>query len=119
MLKKKRGRIINIASLSGQAGNPGQANYAASKAGVIGFTKSVARELASRHITSNVIAPGFIETDMTQELPEALKKDVCRTIPLGNFGSCEDIAHLVVFLASDKARYITGQVIGVNGGLYM
>jgi len=119
MLKKRQGRIINISSLSGVMGNPGQTNYSASKAGVIGFTKSLAKELAKRNILVNAITPGFIETEMSSQLPEAQRKTICDQIPQGHFGSCEDIAHLVVFLASDKAKYITGQVFGVNGGLYM
>lgn len=119
MLKKRYGRIINIASTSGEAGNPGQANYAASKAGVIGFTKSLAKELASRSITVNAVSPGYVESDMTTLLSDELKKKVIEQIPLSRFGSCEEISHLVVFLASDKASYITGQVIGVNGGLYV
>lgn len=119
MLKNKFGRIINISSYSGEAGNPGQVNYSASKAGVIGLTKSLAKELGSRQITVNAITPGFIETDMTVQMNEETKKKVSEHIPLGFFGSCEDVAHLVIFLASDLSRYITGQVIGVNGGLYM
>jgi 3-oxoacyl-[acyl-carrier protein] reductase len=119
MLKKRQGAIINIASTSGEMGNSGQSNYSASKAGVIGFTKSLARELASRNITTNAVSPGFIDTDMTASLPESQKEEVKKIVPLGRFGSCEEIANLVAFLASDKARYITGQVIGVNGGLYM
>src|SRR3989338_8087185 len=119
MLKQRRGRMVNIASLSGEMGNPGQTNYSASKAGVIGFTKSLAKELGSRSITVNAVSPGFIQTDMTSQIEGEYQKEVCKNIPLGFFGSCEDVAHLVTFLSSDDARYITGQVIGVNGGLYM
>lgn len=118
MLKKRAGTIINISSVAGQMGNPGQTNYAASKAGMIGFTKSLAKELASRNIRVNAIAPGFIETEMTGSMQDSLKADICKGIALGRFGTCEDIAHLVVFLASRRASYITGQVIGINGGLY-
>ncbi|MCI9140087.1 3-oxoacyl-[acyl-carrier-protein] reductase [bacterium 1XD42-8] len=117
MLKQRSGRIINISSVVGVAGNGGQANYAASKAGVIGLTKSGARELASRGITVNAIAPGFIETDMTGALSEGVKEGSIAQIPLGFFGSPEDVAHTAVFLASEKARYITGQVIHVDGGM--
>lgn len=119
MLKKREGRVINITSYAGVAGNAGQTNYAASKAGMVGFTKSMAKELASRHITVNAIAPGFIQTEMTGQLPQDKQKDIAANIPLGFFGTCEDVAHLVIFLASPHARYITGQVIGVNGGLYI
>lgn len=117
MLKQKFGKIINIASVVGITGNIGQANYAASKAGVIGFTKSIARELASRSITVNAIAPGFIETKMTDAISEDAKQASLSNIPLGKFGQPEDIANVVVFLASDKANYITGQVIKVDGGM--
>ncbi|NLM75173.1 MAG: 3-oxoacyl-[acyl-carrier-protein] reductase [Clostridiaceae bacterium] len=119
MMKKRKGCIINIASIVGLMGNAGQTNYSASKAGIIGFTKSVAREFASRGITCNAIAPGFIETDMTNKLPEEIKENYLKSIPLGRFGTPSDVADLAVFLASDKARYITGQVINVDGGLYM
>ncbi len=119
MLKQKSGRIINMSSVSGVMGNAGQTNYAASKAGVIGLTKAVARELASRHITVNAIAPGFIDTDMTEALGETVKEEAVKQIPLGSFGKPEDIANLAVFLASDKASYITGQVIHVDGGMAM
>lgn len=117
MLKQKFGKIINIASVVGITGNIGQANYAASKAGVIGFTKSIARELASRSITVNAIAPGFIQTKMTDAISEEAKQASLSNIPLGKFGQPEDIANVVVFLASDKANYITGQVIKVDGGM--
>lgn len=117
MMKQRYGRIINISSVVGVYGNAGQANYAASKAGVIGMTKSVAKELGSRGITVNAIAPGFIESDMTGALKEELKKEMLSAISLGCFGNAEDVAHAAGFLASDKARYITGQVLGVDGGM--
>lgn len=117
MLKQKGGRIINMSSVVGVLGNAGQANYAASKAGVIGLTKSAARELASRHITVNAIAPGFIQTDMTDVLSDAVKESMSSQIPLGDFGLPEDIANTAAFLASEDARYITGQVIHVDGGM--
>ena len=119
MIKQRSGRIINVASVIGLIGNAGQSNYAASKAGLIGFTKSVARELAARGITANVLAPGFIETDMTAGLKEELRAGVLRQIPLGNFGQPDDIAGAAVFLASPAARYITGQVLAVDGGMVM
>ncbi|MCI9441150.1 MAG: 3-oxoacyl-[acyl-carrier-protein] reductase [Ruminococcus sp.] len=119
MLKQKSGRIINISSVSGVLGNAGQANYSASKAGVIGLTKSAARELASRGITVNAIAPGFINTEMTEGLSEKVKISAEEQIPLGKFGEPEDIAEAAVFLASERARYITGQVLHVDGGMAM
>ena len=117
MLKQRCGKIINISSVSGILGNAGQANYAASKAGVIGLTKTMARELGSRGITVNAIAPGFVDTEMTEVLSEELKENACKQIILGRFGKPEDIANAAVFLASDKADYITGQVISVDGGM--
>ena len=118
MMKQRNGKIINMASVVGVTGNAGQANYSASKAGLIGLTKSTAKELASRGITVNAIAPGFIETDMTAVLPEDIKKQMLSQIPLGRAGKPEDIAAVAVFLASDAANYITGQVIHVSGGMY-
>jgi 3-oxoacyl-[acyl-carrier protein] reductase len=119
MLKQKGGRIINISSVVGVAGNQGQANYVAAKAGLIGLTKTTAKELASRGITVNAIAPGFIETDMTSVLDESLKEQMRSEIPLGYYGTPQDIAEAVKFLASDSARYITGQTIHVDGGMVM
>jgi len=118
MMKQRSGSIINMASVVGVTGNAGQANYSASKAGLIGLTKSTAKELASRGITVNAIAPGFIETDMTAVLPEDIKKEMLSQIPLGRAGQPEDIASVALFLASDAAGYITGQVIHVSGGMY-
>lgn len=119
MIKQRSGRIINMASVSGVLGNAGQANYSASKAGIIGLTKSAAREFASRGITVNAVAPGFIRTEMTAVLSDKVKDTACAQIPLGKFGEPEDIAEAVAFLASDEARYITGQVINVDGGMAM
>lgn len=119
MLRARKGRIINISSVSGLAGNAGQSNYAASKAGLIGLTKSLARELASRGITVNSVAPGFITTDMTEVLSEEIKKGVVANVPLGRFGAPEEIAAAVAFLASAEAGYITGQVLTVDGGMVM
>lgn len=117
MMKARHGRIINITSIVGVKGNAGQANYSASKAGIIGFTKSVAREYGSKGVTVNAIAPGFIQTAMTDELPEDVKKAYLNQIPLARFGTAEDVANAAVFLASEKASYITGQVIEVTGGM--
>ena len=119
MMKKRSGKIINMTSVSGVMGNIGQTNYSAAKAGVIGFTKSLAREMASRGITVNAVAPGFIATDMTAAMPEKAQAQVVGSIPLGKMGQPEDIANAVVFLASDKASYITGQVVNVDGGMVM
>lgn len=119
MMKRREGRIINISSVVGLVGNKGQANYAASKAGLIGFTKSLAREFAGRGVTANVIAPGFISTDMTGVLDEKIKTAVLEKIPLGDFGQAADIAAAALFLASAEARYITGQVLAVDGGMVM
>lgn len=119
MLKQRWGRIINIASIFGQIGQAGQANYSASKAGLIGLTKAVAREVASRNITVNAVAPGYIETAMTAVLTDDLKKKVLDMVPLGRAGSDQDVAHAVRFLASDEAAYITGEVLNVNGGMFM
>ncbi|MGH7901513.1 MAG: 3-oxoacyl-[acyl-carrier-protein] reductase [Thermodesulfobacteriota bacterium] len=118
MLKQRYGKIINITSIVGEMGNAGQANYSASKAGIIGFTKSIAKELGSRNINVNAVSPGFIETDITKNLPQEVKNSYIQNIPLGRFGNPEDVAKVVVFLASDSASYITGEVIKVNGGLY-
>jgi len=119
MMKQRYGRIISITSVVGASGNPGQANYAAAKAGVAGMTRALARELGSRGITVNCIAPGFIETDMTASLPEGQQKALLDQIPLGHLGKPQDIAHAVAFIASPEAGYITGQEIHVNGGMYM
>jgi 3-oxoacyl-[acyl-carrier protein] reductase len=119
MMKAKGGRIINITSVVGSAGNPGQINYAAAKAGVAGMTRALAREIGSRGITVNCVAPGFIDTDMTKSLPEEQQTALKTQIPLGRLGSPEDIAHAVAFLASPQAGYITGTTLHVNGGMYM
>ena len=119
MLKARGGRIINITSVSGQEGQTGQANYSSAKAGLIGLTKAAARELASRGITVNAVAPGFVLTELTQDLPDALKDQITERTPLGRFGTPEEIANAVAFLASDEAAYITGQVLAVDGGLVM
>jgi len=119
MTKQRAGRIINIASVVGQMGNAGQANYCASKAGLMGLTRSNARELAKRNITVNAVAPGFIVSDMTNALPDKVKEEMAAQIPLERFGTADDIANAVVFLAADASAYITGQVLAVNGGMYM
>ncbi len=119
MIKQRSGRIINISSIAGLTGNAGQANYAASKAGLIGLTKTLARELASRGITVNAVAPGFIVTDMTDVLSDQIKEAILPRIPLGKFGEGEDIAAAVAFLAAPEAKYITGQVLTVDGGMVM
>ena len=119
MMKAKTGRIINISSVVGSTGNAGQANYAAAKAGMIGFTKSMAKEVGSRNITVNAVAPGFIDTDMTKELSDDIKNNLLSAIPLGRLGDAKEIAHAVSFLASDGAAYITGETLHVNGGMFM
>ncbi|GAB4295219.1 MAG: 3-oxoacyl-[acyl-carrier-protein] reductase [Desulfuromonadia bacterium] len=119
MMKQRYGRIINITSVVGEMGNAGQANYCASKAGLIGLTKSNARELAARNITVNAVAPGFITTDMTDKLSEKVREELASQIPLGRFGTPEDVAEAVLFLSSERAGYITGHVLSVNGGMYM
>ena len=117
MIKQRKGRIVNISSVVGLSGNPGQANYAAAKAGLIGFTKAVAREVASRNVTVNAVAPGFIATGMVEELTEDTQKQILDKIPMGRFGSAEDVSQAVLFLCGDGASYITGQVITIDGGL--
>lgn len=119
MMKARKGRIINIASVVGLVGNPGQANYCAAKAGILGFTKSLAREVGSRGITANTVAPGFIDTDMTRALPEAQRDELLAQVPLGRLGRADDIAQAVLFLASPTGAYITGETLNVNGGMYM
>ncbi len=119
MAKTRNGRMINIASVVGLTGNAGQANYAASKAGLLGLTKSLAQEFAGRNVTANVVAPGFIETDMTASLPDAVKTEMLKLIPLSRFGQAEDVAQTVAFLCSDAAAYITGQTLAVDGGMTM
>lgn len=119
MMRERKGSIIQVSSVIGETGNPGQSAYSAAKAGLIGFSKSVAKELGSRNIRVNVVSPGFIATDMTGALTDTQKEAILRTVPLGFFGDPDDVASLVVYLASSASRYITGQVIGVNGGMYM
>jgi len=119
MVRARSGRIVNISSVVADAGNPGQANYAASKAGLLGFTRSLAREVASRNVTVNAVAPGYIDTAMTEALPDKARESLLAQIPMGRMGRSEDVAAAVAFLISDGARYITGQVLHVNGGMYM
>jgi len=119
MLRQRFGRIVNLSSVVGQTGNAGQSIYAATKSGIIGFTKAIAREVASRGITVNAVAPGFIETEMTGKLSPGLQEEFLHSIPLGRFGTCEEVAELIAFLTGPAAAYITGQIIGINGGMYM
>jgi 3-oxoacyl-[acyl-carrier protein] reductase len=119
MVRQRSGRIISVSSVAGLVGNPGQANYAAAKAGMIGFTKSIAKEVASRNITANVIAPGFVDTEMTASLTEGQKQQIAQMIALGRTGTPDDVAPAAVFLASDEAAYVTGHVLTVDGGLVM
>jgi len=119
MMRQRYGRIVNVSSVVGLMGNPGQANYVTSKAGVVGFTKAVAREVASRNITVNAVAPGYIDTTMTKELAEKAKEDLMSMVPLGRIGTVDDVAFGVQFLASKEAGYITGHVLNINGGMYM
>jgi 3-oxoacyl-[acyl-carrier protein] reductase len=119
MLKSKWGRIVNISSVVGEMGNAGQVPYVSSKAGLIGLTKALAKELASRNVTVNAVTPGFIETDMTAALDDKLRQEHMKAIPLGRYGQADEVAQLVAFLSSDASAYITGQVIGINGGMYM
>ncbi len=117
MMKQRAGRIVNVSSVAGVAGNAGQANYASAKAGLIGFTKTVAREMATRNITCNAVAPGFVDTDLTHGLLKQMEETILKQIPLGRFGAVEDVANAIAFLASDEASYITGQVLVVDGGM--
>jgi 3-oxoacyl-[acyl-carrier protein] reductase len=119
MMKARHGRIVNVASIVGLTGNPGQANYAAAKSGILGFTKSLAREVASRNVTCNVVAPGFIDTDMTKALADEQRAALAAQIPLGRLGAVEDIAHAVLYLVSPAGAYVTGETLSVNGGMYM
>jgi len=119
MMRQKYGRIVNITSVAGVAGNAGQTNYSASKAGMIGFTKSLAKEVGSRNITVNAVAPGFVETDLTKDLPAELKEAAIKVTPLGRWGTCEDVAYAVAFMASDEAAFITGQTLSIDGGMVM